>query len=99
VEPIRSQYADDPDMLELVKEFAAELPGRAEEIEGLLDRSALPDLQRLAHQLKGAGGGYGFPQVTEAAAALEQALEEGASEGVIKERTSLLCDTLRAVTV
>jgi len=99
VEPIRSQYEDDPDMLELVQGFAADLPGRAREIEGRLDASALEDVQRLAHQLKGAGGGYGFPQITETAAALEQAIKEGSGESVIKDRTRVLCDTLRAVTV
>jgi HPt (histidine-containing phosphotransfer) domain-containing protein len=86
-------------MLELVQEFAAELPARARELESRLDQRAFEDLQRLAHQLKGAGGGYGFPQITEVAATLEQSLKEGAAEGVVKERTALLCDTLRAVTV
>jgi HPt (histidine-containing phosphotransfer) domain-containing protein len=99
VEPIRSQYEDDPEMLELVREFAGELPGRARDLESRLDQCAFEDLQRLAHQLKGAGGGYGFPQITEAAASLEQALKEGAGESVLKDRTDLLCRTLRAVTV
>jgi HPt (histidine-containing phosphotransfer) domain-containing protein len=99
VDPIRSQYEDDPDMLELVQGFAAELPGRAQDLESRLDQGALEDLQRLAHQLKGAGGGYGFPQITEAAASLEQALKEGSPESAIKDRTRLLCATLRAVTV
>ena len=99
VEPIRSQYEDDPDMLELVQAFATDLPGRAREIESRLDASALEDVQRLAHQLKGAGGGYGFPQITEAAAALEQAIKEGSDESVIKDRARVLSDTLRAVTV
>ncbi|MCK4275247.1 MAG: Hpt domain-containing protein [Phycisphaerae bacterium] len=30
-------------------------------------------LQRLAHQLKGAGGGYGYPSLTETAEVLEDA--------------------------
>ena len=30
----------------------------------------------MAHQLKGAGGGYGFPQVTDAARAIDLAIRE-----------------------
>ena len=30
----------------------------------------------MAHQLKGAGGGYGFPQVTDAARTVDMAIRE-----------------------
>jgi HPt (histidine-containing phosphotransfer) domain-containing protein len=36
-------------------------------------------LQRLAHQLKGAAGGYGFAPITDAAARVEEALVSGAA--------------------
>ncbi len=99
MDPIRSTYEDDPDMMEIVQEFADELPGRAESAETLLRDGDLSELQRLAHQLKGAGGGYGFDAITEVAAALEQALKDGADAGVLEERASSLCETLRAVEV
>lgn len=99
MDPIRSIYEDDPDMLEIVREFAAELPGRAESLENYLRDGDHEELQRLAHQLKGAGGGYGFTAVTEVAASLEQALKEGADESVVKDSTAALCETLRAVVV
>ncbi len=44
---------------------------RAAFLEG--DTDAEDSLRRLAHTLKGSGGTYGFPQITEAAAALETA--------------------------
>ncbi len=96
MDPIRSIFEDDPDMAEIVVAFVAELPGRAQGAEELLSQDDLPELQRLAHQLKGAGGGYGFPQITEVAAGLEQALKQGAAESVIKDRCAVLCEVLRA---
>jgi histidine phosphotransfer protein HptB len=97
--PIRSAYENDPEMLEIVREFAAELPARVAKLEGHLDAGELRELQTLAHQLKGAGGGYGFPQITELAASLESSLKQGADEAVVKDRTFALCETLRAVVV
>ena len=79
--------------------FARELPARVTKLEALLNTRAFADLQTLAHQLKGAGGGYGFAQITEVAARLEQALKSGAAEPEIKDRAADLCAPLRAVVV
>jgi HPt (histidine-containing phosphotransfer) domain-containing protein len=99
MDPIRSTYEADPDMLEIVREFAHELPERIAKVESLLAARAFPELQTLAHQLKGAGGGYGFPIITEVAASLERALKTGEAEPVVKDRAAELCATLRAVRV
>jgi HPt (histidine-containing phosphotransfer) domain-containing protein len=99
VEPIRSLYEDDPDMLEIVREFARELPERARALEERCAAGHLAELQRLAHQLKGAGGGYGFPRITELAASLESALKQGAEAAVVKDRLGDLVRVLRAVAV
>jgi len=99
MDPIRSIYEDDPDMLEIVREFVAELPERVAALERELEAGRLQEVQTLAHQLKGAGGGYGFAQVTEAAGALEQALKDEAGAGRIEDCCRTLCDTLRAVEV
>jgi len=71
--PVRSELADDPDFREILSEFATALPERSA---GLLaaHRNGHPDELRIqAHQLKGAGGGYGFPELSKLAAALEGA--------------------------
>ncbi len=99
MDSIRSTYEDDPDMLEIVQEFAAELPDRVKTLEGCLEAGDLTELKTLAHQLKGAGGGYGFPPITEAAAQLEQVLKDGGDESLVAERTAYLCETLRSVEV
>ena len=71
---IRSEFADDPDMIELVEEFAASMPSRIEAIESLRAAGDLSGLIHLSHQLKGAGGGYGFAPISEVAARAEESL-------------------------
>ncbi|HEY8141243.1 MAG TPA: ATP-binding protein, partial [Kofleriaceae bacterium] len=76
-EPLTSDMADDEDMAALVAQFVATVPERigalrAANVTG--DRSCLA---RLAHQLKGAAGGYGFPRISEAASVLEAACGVG----------------------
>ena len=59
MEPIRSVFENDPDMREIVQEFAAELPSRIADLQEMLAANRRADMQTVAHQLKGAGGGYG----------------------------------------
>ena len=69
--PLISSLSNNPDMLELVEEFVGALPGRLRAIEEAVAANDLATLTSLAHQLKGAGGGYGFEPIGQAAAALE----------------------------
>ncbi len=69
--PLRSDFASDPDMKELVELFVSELPGRAESVIDAYQSRSLDTLKRLAHQLKGASAGYGFAPIGHAAASLE----------------------------
>lgn len=74
--PITSEFADDPDMEVLIAEFVASLSGRARAILDHIDQGAIEQARSMAHQLKGAGGGYGFPQVTDAARTVDMAIRE-----------------------
>lgn len=56
---------------EILNNFLAVLPRRIEQIEDLLKAADFQQVAHLAHQLKGAGGGYGFPGLSARAAALE----------------------------
>jgi len=76
-EVIRSDFTDDPEMVPLVREFAAGLPRRIAAMRQAMANSHLEELRRNAHQLKGSGGGYGYPAVTEVAAQLEQDAKAG----------------------
>ena len=74
--PMVSEFAGDPEMHELVEFFVSALPERIEAIRGALGEQRFRDLQRLAHQMKGAAGGYGFPAIGAAAGALEGTLKQ-----------------------
>jgi len=68
---LRSQFADDPEMAELVELFLSELPNRASAIRAAARESDAGGVRMLAHRLKGSASGYGFPTIGEAAARLE----------------------------
>ena len=74
--PLRSRYANDPEMSALVAYFVQELPERVRAIESAWRARELDTLTRLVHQLKGASAGYGFEPIGAAAAAVEQRLRE-----------------------
>lgn len=94
-----SDIADDADMVELVEMFVDELPEKVANMTKSLEDQDFDTLSRLAHQLKGSGGGYGFPTITEAAKILENNAKGGqdieALAAQIKELASL-CNRARA---
>jgi signal transduction histidine kinase/DNA-binding NarL/FixJ family response regulator len=76
--PITSELADDPELADLLRDFVGMLPQRLDRLFQVLDRRELGELRQLAHQLKGAAGGYGFPHLTARAAQLEDQLHNSA---------------------
>jgi HPt (histidine-containing phosphotransfer) domain-containing protein len=78
--PLKSDLAGDPEMLELVQMFLAEMPDRLRELEGAWSAEHREALSRLSHQLKGCCAGYGFPSVGQAAGALESGLKDPSRE-------------------
>jgi HPt (histidine-containing phosphotransfer) domain-containing protein len=78
IEGFYSALCDDADMAELVEMFVHELPDRLAQLEQCLDQANWSELARFAHQLKGAGGSYGFPQLTPVASRLEQLAKQAA---------------------
>jgi HPt (histidine-containing phosphotransfer) domain-containing protein len=79
-EPILSDFAEDPDMKDLLGTFVSELPHKLAAIREAWDHDNLASLTRIAHQLKGAGGGYGFGVIGDAAARLEATLTTGTQD-------------------
>ncbi len=72
-ETIYSEYADDADLMVLIDEFVAGLEEDIESMRKVLKNGDHEGLRRLAHQMKGAGGSYGYPMLTEVAKTLEEA--------------------------
>lgn len=73
--PVYSDYAGDPEFAELLRTFFKALPTLSRELQALVAARRIDDLRMHAHHLKGTGGGYGFPQLTAAATALEAACD------------------------
>lgn len=92
---VRSRYADDPLMGEIVQRFSVDLSERSHQFGAAMEEVDLDRLAALAHQLKGTAGGYGYDSIGMAAAALEQetiAIEADLS--LVRERVEdliLLC--------
>jgi HPt (histidine-containing phosphotransfer) domain-containing protein len=85
---IRSAFADDPDMAEIVQLFVQEMPQRIEQLTQHWQQQRLDDVRRLAHQLKGSAGGYGFEPVGAMASGVEatlSALSEGSSRANMEQ--------------
>ncbi len=73
---IYSTLSDDLDLAPIVEMFVEEIPQRIAAMEMAATRQDWPTLERLAHQIKGAGGSYGFEQTTAVAGKLERAVHE-----------------------
>jgi HPt (histidine-containing phosphotransfer) domain-containing protein len=96
-EHLESEFASDPDMNEVLGEFIAGLPAQVAQIQYLLEEQNLAELRRAVHQLKGAGGGYGFPQITRLALSAEEEVKSGRALGSIRERVDALVALVRRV--
>jgi signal transduction histidine kinase/CheY-like chemotaxis protein/HPt (histidine-containing phosphotransfer) domain-containing protein len=73
---------DDPEIRDVVAEFAATVSHRIEAIERALQAADYGAIAGLAHALKGAGGTAGFDCLTEASARLERAARSQQAAGV-----------------
>jgi PAS domain S-box-containing protein len=70
---LESEMASDPDVGPLLAEYLLELADKAGVVDRAIAAADWPAVGRLAHQIKGSAGGYGFPTITAAAEQLERA--------------------------
>lgn len=73
---VYSIYQDDPDFQELLAEFTAAAAGRSQSLQESFAAGEVASIRVQAHQLKGAGGGYGFAELSELAGRLEDACKD-----------------------
>ena len=88
--PVRSADADDPAFQELIEMFVAALPEKHHSLEEAYRNGAIDELCRHAHQLKGAGGGYGFADLSVRAAELEDACKSQDRERIGRNLAAVL---------
>lgn len=81
-------------MIDLVRDFVAGLEGRLREMRSAWETCDLNRLRVLGHQLKGAGGSYGYPDFSQLGAQLERAetvAQAEVTEDLLRQFESLLC--------
>ncbi len=82
---------------ELVARFIARLPQRVNKIAASLMEQNLQELQQAVHQLKGAGQGYGFSEISELAGRAEQRIKDGQDLQAIKREVDELVRVIRGI--
>jgi len=75
--PVYSAFADDPDYADLLKMFVETMSEKRQTVQDAFGAGDLDGVRTQAHQLKGAGGGYGFNGLSSVAAELEEACKAG----------------------
>jgi CheY-like chemotaxis protein/HPt (histidine-containing phosphotransfer) domain-containing protein len=81
----------------LVERFVSRLPERVTLIEALSRKNSLDELSHALHQLKGAGGGYGFSTISDLAGRAEQQIRDEASLEEIRTQVNELLTMVRQV--
>jgi HPt (histidine-containing phosphotransfer) domain-containing protein len=87
----------DARMAQLRERFRTRAADDRERIAAALDAGDLREIHRLAHALSGSAGVFGFPQVSEDAAAVENAIDEARPAGEIGALCAQLLRRLAAV--
>jgi CheY-like chemotaxis protein len=95
--PIVSTLAEDLEVKDLLQQFVKLLPGKVQELEDLLHRHNPETLRKFVHQINGAAGGYGFPEITQSAAHIEDLIQDRMPWESVATATASLIDLIRRV--
>lgn len=77
VEPLYSALADEPEFVEVVAQFVDKLPEIIVTIDETYGAGEWEKFRVVVHNLKGMGGGFGFPQLSKQAIEVEKLLNAG----------------------
>ena len=94
---MRSTLGAEPGVQALLARFIERLPDRVKSLRSFLDEQDIARLRQTVHQLKGAAGGYGFPQLTHHANRTEQKLSGGEPLESIRGEIESLITLIRSV--
>ena len=94
--PARSKWAGDPEFADLLEAYHLSMSGMREDLEAARAAADLARARTLTHRLRGSAGQYGYPDLSEAAAACEKLLLEGKTvEEIETELAALLVEISR----
>lgn len=88
----------DPDFEDLIPSFLESRESDIRAIRESLVNSDMKEIRRLGHGMKGAGAGYGFPEVTRLGTVIEEAAKRGDAES-IEEAVETLAEYISAVEI
>lgn len=91
-QPVYSVYGSDPNLAELVRIFANELPQRLETLRSHAEVADWESVARVAHQLNEQGSNYGFAKLSTLAARVEYCCNEEFSPGEILKALDRLAE-------
>jgi CheY-like chemotaxis protein/HPt (histidine-containing phosphotransfer) domain-containing protein len=92
--PSRARTGDTPavaeDVLPLIPKYLASKAAQIEEARASLSRQDFAPIQRFGHNLKGTGGGYGFPRIEDLGREIEDAARHGDGSRIAGQLDALL---------
>lgn len=88
----------DPDFEDLIPSFLENREADISSIRQSLVNSDMSEIRRLGHGMKGAGAGYGFPEVTRLGSVIEEAAKRGDARS-IEEAVQMLAEYISAVEI
>jgi HPt (histidine-containing phosphotransfer) domain-containing protein len=94
---ICSEYAGVPQVARVLADYVASLPPQVARMADALAHGDRDVLRRLAHQLHGTGGSYGFPQVTALATDAESAIRQSEKASKIAADVRRLIEMVRRI--
>ncbi len=97
ISPIKSNMLNHRGMLKLVREFVDGLPTEVRKMLDFLEQNEMASLCRVVHQLRGAGGGYGFDPVTKPAIRAEESIKSSDDLETISASIQSLVGIIRRI--
>jgi signal transduction histidine kinase/ActR/RegA family two-component response regulator/HPt (histidine-containing phosphotransfer) domain-containing protein len=94
---IRSTLADRPRMKKIIAEFVHDLSGDVANIRKLMRKKDLEGVRSLAHQLRGAGGSYGFDRLSELAEGAEESIKAADNLQSVEKKINALIDMIEHI--
>jgi PAS domain S-box-containing protein len=94
-DPLPSQFAGNPRLQPMIDKFLVQLDGEVKQMRAAVDGGDLPVLEAKARWLKGAGGTFGFPALTETAEELELLARGGQRDAIPAQMRELLILSLK----
>jgi HPt (histidine-containing phosphotransfer) domain-containing protein len=84
-------------MMPIITEFVDGLPGEVRKITDSLEHNDMASLRRVVHQLRGAGGGYGFDSITGPATKAEELIDASGDLAIITAEIDSLIKVVRRI--